>query len=393
MKFVLVGPVYPYRGGIAHYTTMLAQTLAKRGSQFHVVSFRRQYPRWLYPGKSDRDPSQKPLRVNAEYLLDPLYLWTWWQTARRIAEWKPDVAIFQWWTTFWAPAFAVLAFLLRRQGVKVMFVIHNVMPHEPRIWDRWLARLALGQGHSFLVQTGREKERLLSILPQAQTTMSPLPIYDMFAGQRIPIAKAKQRLGLPADEPVALFFGIIRPYKGLRFAIQAIAELHARDKVVNLLVAGEFWEDVTVYMQLIEQLGLSAQVKIDNRYIPDEEVGLYFSAADVFVASYIGGTQSAAVKMALGFGLPVVISKSLSSADLADETAHRLYWVDPTDVVALADAIECCLSSHFHPSNENEILAEARQKRGNEKELPASTLSDTDEWDELVTAIETAAIV
>ena len=110
MKFVLVGPVYPYRGGIAHYTTMLAQTLAKRGSQFHVVSFRRQYPRWLYPGKSDRDPSQEPLRVNAEYLLDPLYPWTWWQTARRIAEWKPDVVIFQWWTTFWAPAFAALAF-------------------------------------------------------------------------------------------------------------------------------------------------------------------------------------------------------------------------------------------------------------------------------------------
>ena len=371
MKFVLVGPVYPYRGGIAHYTTMLAQTLAKRGSQCHVVSFRRQYPRWLYPGKSDRDPSQKPLRVNAEYLLDPLYPWTWWQTARKIAEWKPDVVIFQWWTTFWAPAFAALAFLLRRREVKVLFVIHNVMPHEPRPWDRWLARLALRQGHSFLAQTDREEERLLSILPQAQITMSPLPLYGMFADQRVPAAEARQRLGLPVGEPVILFFGIVRPYKGLRFAIEALAELRARNKTVYLLVAGEFWEDVMAYTRLIEQLGLSAQVRIDNRYIPNEEVGLYFSAADIFVAPYIGGTQSGAVKMALGFGLPLVISQSLSSAELANETARRLYWVDPKDVVALVEAIE-------------------RSLRENTSTPGPLTLSSGDaEWGKLVDKIET----
>lgn len=371
MKFVLVGPVYPYRGGIAHYTTMLARTLAKRCSQLHVVSFRRQYPRWLYPGKSDRDPSQEPLRVNAEYLLDPFYPWTWWQTAHRIAEWKPDVVILQWWTTFWAPAFGTLAFLLRRRGVKVLFVIHNVMPHEPRPWDRWLVRLALRQGHHFLVQTGREKERLLSLLPQAQTTVAHHPVYDMFAGQRIAAAEAKQRLGLPADEPVALFFGIMRPYKGLRFAIEALTELRARGKTVNLLVAGEFWEDVQEYTRIIKQLGLSAQVKIDNRYILNEEIGLYFSAADVFVAPYVGGTQSGAVKMALGFGLPVVLSQSLSSAELADETAHRLYWVDPTDVVALAEAIERSLRENSPAPG------------------PVTLSSGDDEWGKLVEKVET----
>jgi len=350
---------------------MLAQTLAKRGSQFHVVSFRRQYPRWLYPGKSDRDPSQKPLRVNAEYLLDPLYPWTWWQTARKIAEWKPDVVIIQWWTTFWAPAFAALSFLLRRRGIKVLFVIHNVMPHEPRPWDRWLARLALRQGHSFLVQTAREKERLLSLLPQAQTITSPLPVYDMFAGQRIPIAEAKQQLGLPVDEPVALFFGIVRPYKGLRFAIEALAELRARGKTVHLLVAGEFWEDVMTYTRLIEQLGLSAQVKIDNRYIPDEKIGLYFSSADVFVAPYVGGTQSAAVKVALGFDLPVVISRAIVSEELENDVAHRLYWVAPEDVDALADAMDRCL-------RENEQATKF-----------VTPLANGDEWEILVDKIET----
>ena len=371
MKFVLVGPVYPYRGGIAHYTTMLARTLAKRCSQLHVVSFRRQYPRWLYPGKSDRDPSQKPLRVNAEYLLDPLYPWTWWQTACRIAKWKPDVVIIQWWTTFWAPAFAALAFLLRRRGVKVLFVIHNVMPHEQRPWDRWLAHLALRQGHHFLVQTAREKERLLSLLPQAQTITSPHPVYDMFADQRIPTADAKQQLGLPVDEPVALFFGIVRPYKGLQFAIEALAELRARGSKVRLLVVGEFWEDVIAYTQLIEKLGLSSQVKIDNRYIPDEEVGLYFSATDVFIAPYVSGTQSGAVKVALGFDLPVVISRAIVSEELENDVIHRLYWVDPKDVRALADAIE-------------------RSLRENVSASETFTLSSGgDEWGKLVDKIET----
>jgi glycosyltransferase involved in cell wall biosynthesis len=336
-----------------------------------VVSFRRQYPRLLYPGKSDRDPSQEPLRVDAEYLLDPLHLWTWWQTAHRITKWKPDMVIIQWWTTFWAPAFAVLAFLLRQRGVKVLFVIHNVMPHEPRPWDSWLAHLALQHGHFFLVQTVREKERLLSLLPQAQTISSPLPVYDMFNGQRIPIADAKQQLGLPVDEPVALFFGIVRPYKGLRFALEALAKLRTWGSKVRLLVVGEFWEDVTVYTQLIEKLGLSAQVKIENRYIPDEEIGLYFSSADIFVAPYIGGTQSAAVKVALGFNLPVVISRAIASNELENDLTHRLYWVAPEDVEALAEAIE----------------------RGLREKTPISapvTLSTgDDEWGELVDKIET----
>jgi glycosyltransferase involved in cell wall biosynthesis len=371
MKFVLVGPVYPYRGGIAHYTTMLAQTLAKRCSQFLVVSFRRQYPRWLYPGKSDLDPSQETLPVNAGYYLDPLYPWTWWQTARKIAEWNPNLVIIQWWTTFWAPAFGSLAFLLRRRGVKVLFVIHNVMPHEPRPWDRWLVRLALRQGQHFLVMTDREQERLLSLLPQAKTTMAPLPVYDMFAGQRIPTAEAKQRLGLPAGESVALFFGLVRPYKGLRFAIEALTELRARGKMVRLLVAGEFWEDVMTYTRLIEQLGLSTQVKIDNRYIPNEQVGLYFSAADVFVAPYVGGTQSAVVKVALGFDLPVVISRAIASEELENDATHRMYWVAPKDVHALADAIELSL-------RENEFAPG-----------PVIRSSGDDEWGKLVDTIET----
>ncbi len=369
MDIVIIGPVYPYRGGIAHFTTLLARALAKRHVT-RVVSFRRQYPAWLYPGASDRDPSQQPLRVEAEYLLDPLYPWTWWKAAQRIAALEPDAVIFQWWITFWGPAYAALAYLLHRRGIRLLFVIHNLMPHEARPWDGWLARLALRYGHNFLVQTEREKDRLLALLPHAAWTIVPHPVYDMFAGGRIPTSEARRRLGLPETASVALFFGIVRPYKGLRYLFEAIGKLRQRGKTIHLVVAGEFWEDAADYQQLAESLGISEQIKIEARYIPNEEIGLYFSAADVFAAPYVDGTQSGAVKMALGFGLPVIISRAITSDELANDRTHRLYWVDSKNADDLANEIAHCLDD-------------------NRTAAPAGAVGGTpDEWETLVEKIE-----
>lgn len=312
MKAVLVGPVYPYRGGIAHYTTMLYRALREHGHDVLMVSFKRQYPRCLYPGKSDRDPSRTALHVNAEYLLDPLYPWTWWQTVRRIVQFKPDTVVIQWWTTFWAPAFAALAYLLRRKGLLILFLVHNVLPHEARPWDVWLVRMVLSQGQAFIVQTAEEKRRLLSFVPSASVTICHHPIYDMFSNQHIPKEEAKRRLNLPADVPVVLFFGIVRPYKGLKYLVDAVALLRDWGKVVYLVVAGEFWQDKTAYLQQIARLNLSEWVRLEDRYIPNEEVGLFFSAADVFAAPYVGGTQSGAVGMALGWGVPIVVTEELA---------------------------------------------------------------------------------
>jgi glycosyltransferase involved in cell wall biosynthesis len=132
---------------------------------------------------------------------------------------------------------------------------------------------------------------------------------------------------------------------------------------------------VMAYTQLIEKLGLSAQVQLENRYIPDEEIGLYFSSADVFVAPYVGGTQSAAVKVALGFDLPIVISRAIASKELENDSTHCLYWVDPKDVHALADAIERSLRENASTPR------------------PLTLSSGGDEWEELAAVIETAAIV
>lgn len=338
MRVTVIGPVYPYRGGIAHYTAQLARALEVAGHTVHTISFKRQYPAWLYPGASDRDPSQDALRVEAVYLLDPLYMWTWVQTKRFIEHQHPDLVVIQWWTTFWAPAFAWLASALRRMGFRVVFIIHNVMPHEARFFDRPLARVALRYGSAFVAQTGRERERLLALLPGKQVALCTLPVYSVLAGKCIPHGEARRKLGLADDTPVLLFFGIVRAYKGLKVLIEALAQLGDTDHSPILLVAGEIWEDKDSYRQLIKHLGLEGRVRLEDRYVPDEEAALMFSAADMLVAPYVGGTQSGAVGMALGCGLPMVVSE-IVAAGIAPENLKNVQIFPSGDVNALVEAI------------------------------------------------------
>ena len=352
MKVILIGPVYPYRGGIAHYNASLAQALANAGHDVRLISFCRQYPTRLYPGKSDKDPSGDPLGFPAEYLLDPLYPWTWLHAARVIQTATPGLVLFHWWTTFWAPAYTSLAWLIRKK-VKVAFLIHNVLPHEAKVWDRWMACLTLRQGQAFIVQAPHERERLATLIPtSSQVFESPHPAYLPFGKQKLAKADARQQLGLPQEQPVLLFFGIVRPYKGLKYLVEAFSHVQHPS---HLVIAGEFWEDVSAYQQQIGELGLTKRITIYNRYIPNEEAHRLYSAADGLVAPYVGGTQSGAAGLALGYGLPMIltdrVAAGLPSAPSTGQHSPNATLNDgyasivpPADPVALTQAIDDLLS-------------------------------------------------
>ena len=367
MKVTLIGPVYPYRGGIAHYNASLAQALVDAGHTVRLISFRRQYPSRLYPGKSDKDPSTEPLSFPAEYILDPIYPWTWLHAARTIGRDLPDLVVFHWWTTFWAPAYAILAYLLRQKGLRLAYLIHNVLPHEARPWDRLMARRTLTQGHAFIVQTPQEQKRLLAIIPQANVKFCTLPMYRPFSDQVITKTEAREQLSLPGRNIILLCFGIVRPYKGLKILIEAMASV---PEPVHLIVAGEFWEDKTAYLRQIEELHLSKQVTILDRYIPNEEAHRLFSAADALIAPYVDGTRSAAAGVALGYKLPLIVTDIVAAG--IDPVNHpRLQVVPAGDAAALTPAISSFV-----------------------ERLPAlaePTLSIPDDWGKLVNVIEEIA--
>jgi glycosyltransferase involved in cell wall biosynthesis len=353
MKIAIVGPVYPYRGGIAHYTTMLWRALQEQGHQATVYSFKRQYPTWLYPGASDKDPSPQPWRAAAEYILDPLYPWTWMQATRHINTYQPDKVVFQWWTTFWAPAYIYIGKYINR--TQKVFLVHNVLPHERRPWDIGLARMAFGQADTFIVQTQVEQERLLALVPDAQVAICPHPIYRMFSPNKISKKEARRRYNLPQDRPILLFFGIVRPYKGLNYLLEAMRLLREDDllaaggtpaanrRLPYLVIAGEFWDDPAAYQLQIEQAGLDEYVRVENHYLPNDEVEILFSAADMLVAPYTGGTQSGAVSMALGFGLPVILTETIA-VGIAQENQQYTHIVPPKDAPALAASIRSLLA-------------------------------------------------
>ncbi len=337
MRVVVIGPVYPYRGGIAHYTTLLVRLLAQQHTVL-VISFKRQYPAWLYPGRSDRDPSQTPLRVEAEYLLDPLDPLTWWQTGRRIVQWKPDLVVIQWWVTFWAPVIAVVSNLCKRVRLPLLFVVHNVLPHESRWWDRLITKLALQRGDYFIVHALHERDRLLSLLPQASVTVCAMPAFSISAGPVPPRSDSRKQLALPSDAPVLLFFGLVREYKGLRYLLEAMPAVRAVLPDVRLLIAGEFWEDKRPYLMQIERLEIAPSVLMVDRYISNEDLPAYFSAADVLVVPYIHVSQSAVVSLAFAFGMPVITTRIGGLPKLVVEGETGLL-VDPGNAPDLAHAI------------------------------------------------------
>jgi glycosyltransferase involved in cell wall biosynthesis len=306
-RFCLVGPSYPYRGGISHYTTRLIGELAAR-HEVLAVNFKRLYPGFLFPGKTQLDESARPIEARSLRLIDSMNPFTWISAGARIARWKPDAVVVQWWHPFFAPAMFVLCLVLKlvRRG-RIVFICHNVLPHEGSLVDGMLARLAFALPDAFLVQSLEDRDKLFKIRPDAGVVVQPLPLFDFFKTGLITKAEARARIGA-GEGPLILFFGLVRPYKGLRHLIEAMPQVRVRVSA-RLLVVGEFYEDRAPYDRLVESLGLGESVRFVDRYVPNEEVEPYFVASDLVVLPYVSATQSAIVQVAISFDRPVIVTE------------------------------------------------------------------------------------
>jgi glycosyltransferase involved in cell wall biosynthesis len=150
--------------------------------------------------------------------------------------------------------------------------------------------------------------------------------------------EARLKLNLPVEIPLILFFGIVRPYKGLQILLESISKLRSQAVNTFLVIAGEFWDKKETYLHIIKSLQLSDQVRIEDRYLPNDEVDLYFSAADLLVAPYIGGTQSGAVALAIGYGVPIVLTKQIALG-ISEDYNSQVKVVDKGNPEELTTAI------------------------------------------------------
>ena len=355
MKICLIGPTYPFRGGISHYTTLLYKHLLSRHS-VTFISFIRQYPKVLFPGKTDIDPSKKHFREKGVLpILDSMNPFTWLRSALKIINMRPDLVIIPWWVSFWAPQFWTISSLTRIfSDSKILFLCHNVVEHESKWIDKILTRFVLKKGDLFIVHSSEDKQNLLSMFPAANVRKSFHPTYDVFNSEDSFPETVRGKYGIKGH--VILFFGFIREYKGLKYLIKALPEVLSNVKV-TLLVVGEFWKDKDEYLHLIKELKLEGHVILVDEYVPNEEVGFYFRASDLVVQPYVSATGSGIIQIAFGFNKPIIATKvgSLPEVVVDGKTG---YLVPPKSPHELADAI----IKFFQLGNIKEFSVNVRQE-------------------------------
>jgi glycosyltransferase involved in cell wall biosynthesis len=328
MRVSILGPAYPLRGGIAHHVYWLRKELNNRGHTVQVISFRKLYPNLLFPGTTQLDTSHLKLDARALPTLTPLNPATWLQAFKQVKAFSPDVVVFQWWQPFFGPLMGTLARLFRRAGLKCIIECHNVISHEGNPLDRLLVRFALSAADDFITHSMKDREDLLAIVPGKEVTVCPLPCLDEFAG---PAGESR------VSGHTILFFGTVRKYKGLDVLLAAMPKVLLKVKC-NLIIVGEFYDSIDKYQKLIREYRLENYVRLDNRYVPNEEVPSIFQQADVLVLPYLSATQSGVARVALSNGLPMIASRSGGLSEAVRENITGLLF-PPGDPDALADQI------------------------------------------------------
>jgi glycosyltransferase involved in cell wall biosynthesis len=337
MKIDLIGPSYPFRGGISHYTTLLFKELKKK-HRVKFYSFKRQYPAFLFPGQTDKDTSHMPIKDDEIHpILDSINPFTWIHVAIKIVRDKPDITIFPWWVAFWAPQFLTIISVLKLfSKTKIMFICHNILEHEKDPIKFQMSKLVLSKGDFFIVHSREEKERLIKAVRKARVNMNFHPTYEVFNPGGISRENARRRLRI-GEENVILFFGFVRKYKGLTYLIQAMPDI-LKDVNARLVIAGEFWEDKSQYMKMIRNFNLGKKVTIIYRYIPNEEMPYFFYASDIVVLPYTSVSGSGLVQLAFGFNKPVVVSRIGALSEVVRDKKTG-FLVSPKNPQEIANAV------------------------------------------------------
>lgn len=326
MRFALVGPTHPYKGGIAQHTTELAHRLAGAGIDVAVWSWLRQYPARLYPGEQ-RVPGSTPESPPFPATSEPLS-WDrplgWFATGRRAR--GLDAVLLTWTTPLQAPPYLGLLRGLHGAAPAVA-LCHNVLPHEPRASDRRLARAVLGRCAGLLVHSAVQAEVAAGVAPRARLGVAALP------PPVLPVSAVAQG----EATRTLLFFGIVRPYKGLDVLLRALARPEVPADV-RLVVAGEFWTPPEQVRALVGELGLAGRVELRPGYVAAADLPDLFAGADAAVLPYRSGTSSIIPDLAQRHGLPVVATRVGTLGDAVHHDVDGLL-VDPEDPVGLGAAL------------------------------------------------------
>jgi len=225
MKIAYLSSFYPLRGGIAQFNAALYRAFEKE-HQIKAFTFSRQYPNLLFPGKTQYvEKCDNADIIPSSAVLDTINPLSYYSTAKKIWDFKPDMLISKFWMPFFAPSLGMVAKSLKKKAVRNICIVDNILPHEPKPFDRTLINFYARQQDGFIVMTEQVKKDLLSVKPGAKLSLFPHPLYDHFP-KKIEKETARKELGISYDKKVLLFFGFIRSYKVLDFLVDTLKKLY-----------------------------------------------------------------------------------------------------------------------------------------------------------------------
>jgi D-inositol-3-phosphate glycosyltransferase len=336
LKIIIIGSAFPFRGGLAAYNERLSLALKEAGHDATIYTFTIQYPSFLFPGKTQFSEGRPPKNISIERKINSINPFNWIKIGMQLKKQKPDLLIFKFWLPFMGPCFGTIArFAKKNHHTKTLTILDNVLPHEKRFGDKFFTRYFLSSSDSFIGMSKKVMEDLLEFDSTKPRALNPHPLFDY--GKLFAKNEAKKILGLDENRNYILFFGFIRHYKGLDLIIHAMNEERVKALPLSLIVAGEFYEDDKKYYDLIKTLNIEDKLILHTHFIPDENVGLYFSAAGLIVQPYRSATQSGVTQIAYHFGKPMLVTNVGGLPELV-ENEKAGYVVSP-DSKEIADAI------------------------------------------------------
>ncbi len=307
MKVAFIGPAYPLRGGIAQFIAILANKLEANNHQVKVFSFKKQYPKLLFPGKEQVEKSSKVIKINIDSTLIPYNPLTFNKTINKINDYSPDVLILKYWIPFFAPAFGFILKRLKKRNpnLKILYIIDNIDFHEKWFMGDQLTRYAMKSSDYFISMSDSVYDSLFKLFPKlSKDRVFPLkhPTYDFYSDESTNINTSKINNKI-------LFFGYIKAYKGLDLLLKAMPQIIKARPKTKLIVAGEVYGDESQYLDIIDELHLKDNVEFYNQYITNEEVKTFFENSDVCVLPYKHATQSGIIQLSYAFKVPVLASR------------------------------------------------------------------------------------
>jgi glycosyltransferase involved in cell wall biosynthesis len=338
MRIVVLGTAWPYRGGLAAFNERLAKQFVAEGHEVEMVTFTLQYPSFLFPGKTQYSNEVAPDGLKIVREINSCNPLSWIRVGRRLKKEAPDLLISCYWMAFFAPCYGVIQRIVKRNGTtKCIGLVHNMIPHEPNILDKLLAPFYVKQTDGFVALSESVVRDIASLDKRNKPkAFSPHPVYDHY-GEKMSKTAACEALGLDETKNYMLFFGLVRAYKGLDWLLDAFAKVKDQLKDVQLIVAGEFYEEEDKYRAQIEANGLKDRVIVKNEFVADADLRKYFGAADLIVQPYKTATQSGVTQVAFHFEKPCLVTNVGGLGEIIHD--RKMGYAVVPEVDAIADAL------------------------------------------------------